>query len=328
MGFLLSLFFGVVPMLLFAGFVYWLDRYEKEPKVLLGGVFVWGAVVAAGTAFIVNTVLGVGVYIFTGSEAATELSTGSMIAPVVEETLKGLAVLLVFLVARREFDSILDGIIYAAITALGFAATENTYYIYAKGYAEEGYVGLAALAFVRVILVGWQHPFYTAFTGIGLAIARLNRGCAVKLLAPVLGWVVAVITHSFHNTVASLLSGIGGLLLGSAIDWTGWFFMFLFALWAIWREKQLMVRFLREEVALGTITPQQYQTASSTWKRWKAALSALGSRRYGPTGRFYQVCAELVHKRNQLASMGEEDGNSQIIMDLRAELARLSPLAA
>ena len=92
-----------------------------------------------------------------------------------EETLKGLAVLVVFLVFRREFDSVLDGIIYAGVAALGFAATENAYYIYTYGYQESGWSGLLSLTFIRVILVGWQHPFYTAFFGIGLAVARLNR---------------------------------------------------------------------------------------------------------------------------------------------------------
>jgi len=61
MGFLLSLFFGFVPMIIFALVLNWLDRYEKEPKVLLGLVFIWGAVVAAGMAFVVNTLLGMGV---------------------------------------------------------------------------------------------------------------------------------------------------------------------------------------------------------------------------------------------------------------------------
>ena len=82
-GFIISFFLGVVPMLLFAWIVYWLDRYEKEPLLLLGGVFLWGAVVSAGGAFIVNTLLGMGVYLFTQSEAATNLTTGSVIAPFV-----------------------------------------------------------------------------------------------------------------------------------------------------------------------------------------------------------------------------------------------------
>lgn len=46
MGLILSLFLGVIPAFVYAMFVYWLDRYEKEPILLLGGVFIWGAVVA------------------------------------------------------------------------------------------------------------------------------------------------------------------------------------------------------------------------------------------------------------------------------------------
>ncbi len=46
MAFLGALFFGFVPMFLYAAFVNWLDRYEKEPKLLLGAAFVWGMVIA------------------------------------------------------------------------------------------------------------------------------------------------------------------------------------------------------------------------------------------------------------------------------------------
>ena len=35
MALIVSIFFGFVPMFFFAAFVYWLDRYEKEPKILL-----------------------------------------------------------------------------------------------------------------------------------------------------------------------------------------------------------------------------------------------------------------------------------------------------
>jgi pyridoxal phosphate-dependent aminotransferase EpsN len=48
MALLVSLFFGFVPMFFFAALVYWLDRYEKEPKILLGATFFWGVVIAAG----------------------------------------------------------------------------------------------------------------------------------------------------------------------------------------------------------------------------------------------------------------------------------------
>lgn len=321
-GFLLSLLFGFVPLLFFAWIVYWLDHYEKEPVILLGGVFMWGAVVAAGGAFLINTLLGLGVYLFTQSEAATNLTTGSLIAPVVEESLKGFAVLIVYLIFRREFDSVLDGIVYAGIVALGFAATENSFYIYQYGFRESGYQGLAWLVFVRVVLVGWQHPFYTAFTGIGLAASRLNRSLLVKFLAPVAGISAAIFTHSAHNTLASLFSGAPGLVIGTVFDWTGWFFMALAIIWAIWREAGYIRNNLQEEVTLGLITPEQYRIACSAWAQSGARISALTSGRYLATKRFYQSCARLAHKKQQLLHLGES-ANATAITRIQQELAEL-----
>ncbi len=329
MGLLLSIFFGAVPMLLFAAWIYWLDRYEKEPLILLGGVFSWGAIVAAGGAFIINTAFGVGVYLFTQSESAANMTTSSLVAPVVEESLKGFAVLVVFLLFRSEFDSLLDGVVYASIAALGFAATENIYYIFSYGYQEKGLAGLFTLVFIRIILVGWQHPFYTAFTGIGLAIARLNRNVALKIIAPLIGWFLAIFTHAAHNTLSDLFSGlgVGGVLLGSAVDWTGWLMMFFFVVWAIHREQTYMVRNLKEEVAAGIITPRQYRVACSAWAQSGARFNALLEGRYAATSRFYQLCGELAHKKEQYLLLGDERGNQMRITGLREELTRLSPIA-
>lgn len=324
MPILLSIALGVLPMLANAWFVYWLDRYEKEPLSLLGGVFVWGALLSAGVAYLFNTFFGMGVYLVTGSEAMTELSTGVAFAPLVEETLKGAAILGVFLAFRKEFDSLLDGVIYAAIVALGFAATENFLYIYERGYLESGYSGLLWLAFVRVVLVGWQHPFYTAFIGIGFALARMSPRLEVRFLAPFLGWVVAVLNHALHNTIALLLPGTGWYLLGTVVDWSGWLFMAIFVIWTIRREQKALTRWLKDEVVAGAITEAQYHAACSTWSQWKAKLASISSGKFRRTRRFYQVCAELTHKKLQREVMGEEQGNSQIIAALRLELQGLS----
>lgn len=327
MGLLLSIFFGFVPMFLFAAFIYWLDPYEKEPRKLLIGVFFWGALVAAGGAFIINTAMGVGILFITGSEGATELTTGSLVAPFVEEILKGLAVLGVFLFSYREFDSVLDGIVYASIAAMGFAATENAYYIYSYGFLEDGYIGLFSMVFVRVILVGWQHPFYTAFFGIGLAIARLNRSVIVKILAPLGGLAVSMFTHSFHNTFASIVPGIAGLFAGTFIDWSGWFFMLIFIIVMIIQEQKILTRYLKEEIDFGLISRKQFDTAVSSWQRWMASISAFGTSSARPTREFYQLLADLAHKKRQFVTLGEESGNSAIIADLRTRIQSLAPLA-
>jgi RsiW-degrading membrane proteinase PrsW (M82 family) len=327
MALFISILLGFIPMLFFAGFVNWLDRYEKEPKLLLGGVFSWGAIIAAGAAFLFNTLLGSGIYLFTNSESFSTLTTGVFVAPLVEETLKGLAVLIVYLAFMHEFDSILDGIIYAAITALGFAATENIFYIYELGYVNGGYEGLFTMAFVRIVLVGWQHPFYTSFIGIGLAITRLNKPPLLRVAAPLFGWSLAVFTHAVHNTLAQTLEGPIRLLVGTSIDWIGWISIFIVVILAIRNDQRTLQTQLTEEVHLGTITTAQYQTACSAWAQTRARLESLFSSSYRYTNRFYQVAAELAHKKHQRTRMGEEQGNSLRIYQLQAELARLSPLA-
>jgi len=319
MALIVSLFFGFVPMFLFAAFVYWLDRYEKEPKMLLGAAFFWGVAVAAGGAFIINTAFGIGIFVVTGNEGITDFATTSVVAPIVEEFLKGLAVAIVFFLFRKEFDSILDGIIYGSMVALGFAATENTFYIYSHGYQEGGWGALWLLVFIRVFLVGWQHPFYTTFTGIGFATSRLNKNLFVKLIAPLAGYVMAVSLHAFHNTFGGLIGGLEGLALGTLVDWFMWAVMAGFIIWMIVHEQNLARKHLREEVASGLISQVHYARAISPWTLTMTIFSGHA------TSRFYQVCGELSHKKEQLNKLGEESGNSAIIASLRAELSALRP---
>jgi RsiW-degrading membrane proteinase PrsW (M82 family) len=325
MALLGAIFFGFVPMFLFAAFVNWLDRYEKEPKILLGAAFFWGVVIAGGGAYVLNTAFGIGIYTLTGSEGAAEFGTTSIVAPIIEEGLKGLAVLVVFLLFRKEFDSILDGIVYAAITAMGFAAIENVLYIYRNGFQESGWEGFWTLVVIRVMLVGWMHPFFTSFTGIGLALSRLSRNPLVKILAIPAGYTVAVFAHAFHNTFSGLLGGWSGFLAGTFIDYLGYALMLIFIIWVVVNERNLLKRHLREEVEKGYMSRRQYQTAISFFQT-NAHLSALTSGSFMKTARFYQVCGELAHKKEQLIKL-DERANTRIIEQLRSELLALAPVA-
>jgi RsiW-degrading membrane proteinase PrsW (M82 family) len=321
-----AFFFGFVPMFLFAAFINWLDRYEKEPKLLLGAAFLWGVVIAGGGAYILNTAVGMGIYSLTGSASAADFSTTSIAAPIIEEALKGFAVLIVFLIFRNEFDSILDGVVYGAITAMGFAAIENVLYIYRNGFQDGGWGGFWTLVFIRVVLVGWMHPFFTSFTGIGLAVARTNRNLLIKIIAVPAGYTVAVMTHAFHNTFSTVIGGGGGFILGLIADYIGYAFMLGFIIWMIVNERSILKRQLVEEVNSGAISPQQYHTAISFFQT-NAHLSALTSGTLRSTSRFYQVLGELAHKKEQLQKHGEERGNTRIIEKLRTEMLQLAPVA-
>ena len=137
---------------------------------------------------------------------------------------------------------------------------------------------------------------------------------------------MAIFTHSFHNTLAALLGGTAGLVIGTLIDWSGWLVMFLFILWALYPRAALD----HHPPARGSQPGHhsirtQYRTACSAWAQAAARTKALFSGRYRITARFYQLTAELAFKKEQRLKMGEEGDNTPIIERLRTELARLAP---
>jgi RsiW-degrading membrane proteinase PrsW (M82 family) len=73
---------------------------------------------------------------------------------------------------RREFDGIIDGIVYAGIVAAGFAFTENILY-FGRAFGEEAEMGGSVLftLILRGVLSPFAHPLFTSMTGIGAGLA-------------------------------------------------------------------------------------------------------------------------------------------------------------
>ena len=182
----------IVPVLL------WLDRFEREPPALLVFVFGWGACVATLGALTLNQVGGSLV-----GAAAGDWLIDIAVAPVVEETLKGLAPLLILIFRRREIDGIVDGMVYAGLSAAGFAAVEDIFYL-AQGYAEAGDDGLLATFVVRVVMSPFAHPLFSICMGIGIGVSATSSRWSVRIAAPFAGWCCAVGLHMVWNAGAVL----------------------------------------------------------------------------------------------------------------------------
>jgi RsiW-degrading membrane proteinase PrsW (M82 family) len=315
------------PALVCLGIVYWIDRYEREPWLLVAGMFAWGAVVAAVLSIILQVILQGTVHLATGSEAVAAVAGTTVFAPLTEETTKGAAVLLVFWLLRRELDSYLDGLVYAGTVALGFAATENLLY-FLGAHAEGGTQGMLSLFVLRSVLGAWDHPVYTAFIGLGLAAARLAQQPLVRWGAPPLGWAGAVAAHALHNGLATGSGEIPALgCVMFFVDWVGWLAIAVVIVVSLRWEGKLLASYLADEVERGILSEAQYRTAASIRAQLTARLAALFGGRLGATRRFYLLLGELAHKKRQLARMGEEGGNRRIVEALRAEIAQLGPQA-
>jgi RsiW-degrading membrane proteinase PrsW (M82 family) len=196
----------VVPLVLF---YLWLDRYEPEPRGLLLLALTWGAFVACFAAIVLEGVGGV----VTGLRDNASIA---VLAPVIEEACKGFFLVMLLWWRRDELDGVLDGIVYAGLVGIGFAFIENILYLAAayNGTAGVGPGGVRSLAgtfVVRCLLSPFAHPMFTAFTGIGVGIAVGSRSRPVRWLAPLGGYVLAVLTHGIWN--ASTIFGFGSVVV-------------------------------------------------------------------------------------------------------------------
>lgn len=113
-----------------------------------------------------------------------------ILAPLIEEALKPLGLPLI----RSHIDEIEDGLIYGAITGLGFAATENL--VYGMRYWNEGLLVLISLFYLRTIGSSMLHASASALTGYGYSKKHLHGS---KFTSLILFYLLAVGVHVVFN---------------------------------------------------------------------------------------------------------------------------------
>ncbi|HEX8510228.1 MAG TPA: PrsW family intramembrane metalloprotease, partial [Propionibacteriaceae bacterium] len=182
----LTTFLAAVSFPLLIALCFWLDRYEPEPTRYRIAALGWGAVAAVGIALVLQVVL-----MSLGSSTTT---TAVVWAPLTEEFAKGLFLLLILLLRRAQLHGILDGIVYALLVGIGFAFTEDIVY-YLQSLTQAGPGGLAATFVLRGVLSPFAHPLFTSAIGVGVGIAVMSRSGVVRVFAPLLGYLVAVLLH-------------------------------------------------------------------------------------------------------------------------------------
>jgi protease PrsW len=323
--FILSVLAAIIPTIIYVALIYWVDRYEKEPLWLLSAAFLWGAIPSIVAAFILNTAFNLPFYVILGPGIGDAIGA-VLIAPPIEETLKGLALLLILFAWRHEIDSLLDGIIYGAMVGMGFAMVENVYY-FMNVYAEGGVEAWQVNIFMRAIFFGLNHALFTSMTGLGIAVSRFARNPLTRFGAPVVGWLAAIFLHSVHNFAASFAAVAPILCLVLPLNaWGGVLITVIIMVWALLQEKKWLRHYLAEEVERGTLTAEQYQIAGSGLKRSFHRLNLLFSRgvvAYFTAGRFYQLCSRLAYKKHHYQLLREEKSNT-LTEHLRQEVSRLS----
>lgn len=256
---------GLVLSLLVLGVVVpvflWLDRFEREPTGMLVFALLWGACIATFSAAVLNNLGSV----LIDPMLATHPSAATWVAPVVEESMKGLGPLLLLLFRRHEIDGVLDGMVYAGLSAAGFAAVEDVVYL-ASGFAHSGEQGLLSTFIVRVVMSPFAHPMFTVCTGIGIGIAATTPHRQLRFVAPFAGWCCAVTLHGIWN-LGALLPQHGWLVFYVLLQLPLFVAFMTLIVLARRHEATLIARELGEYVDVGRLSVPEVLMLSSVKER-------------------------------------------------------------
>ena len=190
------LLISFAPVLLILLYVYYRDKYEKEPLKVLFKALAAGAIIVIPVMFIE---VGLDKIVHIEDKIANAFYQGFAVAGFTEELFKFLAFYLIIW-KNKNFNEPFDGIIYAVFISLGFAAVENLFYVI------EGGGGVAAL---RAFTAVPAHTFFGITMGYYFGFGRFKEELSSKFLW--LALIVPMILHGFYDFF--LMSENGWLML-------------------------------------------------------------------------------------------------------------------
>jgi RsiW-degrading membrane proteinase PrsW (M82 family) len=337
--------------------LWFLDRRERESPWLFAVAFLWGGCIATALALPLNTAF----FLFLdawvaqhpmisqvlGPDAAMMLSA-PISAPIAEEISKALGVLLLFWLLRAEFDNMRDGLVYGALVGLGFTWFESALYV-AQGYAEWGVAPYGLQLGLRYALFGFGgHALFTGIFGAFLGVAMQTRRRWLRLIAPVMGLVLAIAAHMLNNAlplVAALAGAAEGepppghaappdvgfvdaFASGTVLELTIFLpFVAIMAL-LLWRSGVWERRVIREELAEeigGVVSADEYQQIVGDRMLRTRRIDRMQPRR---SAALVNAQHELAFRKRRVRDEGKDAERDRLASGWREEIRRLRGTAS
>ena len=262
----------IVPLAIVVSVLLFIDRFEPEPLGMKLAALAWGGGVSIFFGIMGNEYVQYSVTEQTGDEVQGMIFSVVVGAPVVEELLKGLGVLVIVWARRTHISSAIDGLVYAGFAACGFLVVEDfTYFV--RAVLTDGDLGQTF--FQRVVMGVFGHVMYTSCMGwaTGWAVTRA-RSAAAGCGAVALGWFTGMLLHATWNGTAVLSGGDDELFdtFYIFIHVPLFLLWFLFIALAMKRERRDAAAGLMPYVAQGWIVPSEIQMVCDPRSR-RAALA-------------------------------------------------------
>lgn len=301
-GVIIGSVLALVPLAIVFWGIRWIDRWEPEPRGALVFAFLWGAGASVLLALVVDAEVQNLITSFGLSATGAEFFGAAIQAPIVEEVGKGLGVLVLFFAVRRHFDGPVDGIVYSAWVAGGFAFTENILYFGSQLVSSDPGSTLEVF-FIRGLMSPFAHVMFTAFIGAAIGWAATKPGQLRGIVAFLVGLIPAVLLHAFWNGVLFFVTDFYGYYLLVQVP------MFLIAVWLVsllrQQERRITYARLSEYAAVGWFHPHEVEMLSTSAGRRSAKQWARANGKSAAMAAFVRDATRLAYARQRI--LGDRD---------------------
>jgi RsiW-degrading membrane proteinase PrsW (M82 family) len=187
---------SLAPVFIILLYIYFRDKYDKEPLGLLIKALLAGIIIVIPVMFVEGLLIDMMPPTGRAGEAAYH---AFVVAGSTEELFKFLALYLLVW-KSPSFNEKFDGIVYAVFVSLGFAGIENVMYVLEGGMQT---------AITRALTAVPAHAIFGVTMGYYLGIAHMYSELRGKYMARAL--LVPVVLHGIYDFI--LMVEIGWLLL-------------------------------------------------------------------------------------------------------------------
>jgi len=193
-----------VPVFIIIIYIYLKDKYEKEPTSLLLSSFLYGAIVSIIITTIIYYVLDIILPLKDEFSIWQQFVKAFFVVGLVEEFSKYFIVRY-YAQPKPQFNEPFDGIVYAVMISMGFAATENIFYVLEGGLST---------AIIRSFTAVPAHATFGILMGYYMGKAKFSTN---KALLNITGLLLASLFHGAYDFFL-FIEFIPGIWIGAFIS--------------------------------------------------------------------------------------------------------------
>jgi RsiW-degrading membrane proteinase PrsW (M82 family) len=197
------LLLAVAPAMIIIAYIYFKDKFEKEPWKLLLKYFLLGATVSVILTFALSYVVGLAPFRLDDQNILHMFIKAFFIVALIEEFSK--YIMIRSAQKNKAFNEPFDGIVYAVMVSMGFATLENVLYVFTYGI-ETG--------ILRAFTAVPAHATFAILMGYFMGKAKFSKN---KVMLNITGLAVATLFHGAYDFFL-FIGFVPGTIIGALLS--------------------------------------------------------------------------------------------------------------